>query len=162
MESDKVKFRRYQDDLYVSGTGSIIMGAWAVLRVIMEIFLRTDYKTSLGIEDRSDWITIIIMLIILVAIIGLVIFRIHYYIGINAIRAAKGAPFKKGYITATVIMMVVMILSLASYKSLLDDPEYGITSVVVMVLVELTTIYIFAIIIRSNKMINKLKEKMQG
>ncbi len=162
MESDKVKLRRYQDDLYVSGTGSIIMGAWAVLRVIMEMFLRTDYKTALGIEDRSDWITTVIMMIILVTILGLIIFRIHYYIGINAIRAAKGAPFKRGYITATVIMMVVMMLSLVSYKSLLDDPEYGITSVVVMVLVDLTTIYIFAIILRSNNLINKLKEKMQG
>ncbi len=46
MESEKVLLRKYEDDLNVSGMGVIILGAWSIVKLIMQnIYLakKTSY-----------------------------------------------------------------------------------------------------------------------
>ena len=155
---DKAILRKYEDDLNVSGSGVIIMGVWSALKGIIEIFLGSENLIDLSDSDRMTKIigTIIFVLIILAVVA--VIICIHYYIGINAIKAARGQEYKKGYLTGAVIMLVLSVLSMLSYKDMFEESK-NIETFIASILVDLTTIYVFAAVIRYTYLIRKFKER---
>lgn len=157
--SDKIALRRYEDDLYVSGLGITVMGVWTVLKTIMQLFIEYDKGLYPDMEDQVARGVFIAALFILVAILMTVILAVHLYIGMNAVRAAQGRPYRKGYYKATIIMLVITILGMAGYVPMLKNPDsIGVT--VASILVDLTTIYIFIIVIISAKRIMKLREEL--
>ena len=160
MVNEKARLRRYEDDLYVSGIGSIIMGVWAVVKIIMEIFLGSADIIHLEAEDQTEKVIGIIISIVVVAALSYFVLRVHFYIGLNAMRAAQGKEYKKGYLTVTIVMMIIYILGMYSYKTLFTSPDSTDTTIAT-VLVDLTTIYIFVIVIRSANLIKKIKENMR-
>ncbi|MBO4904894.1 MAG: hypothetical protein J5367_06695 [Lachnospiraceae bacterium] len=158
MESDKIRLRRYEDDLYVSGTGAIVMGIWAVTKTIMELFFVYTDIFKYDNADPSVTTAEYIISYILLGLILVLILWFHYYAGINAVRAAKGRKYKKGYFAMTVFLLVMTILSLASYA---DDGDSNSDTTAASFLVDLTTIYIFVMIIISSVRIRKLKSTQQ-
>lgn len=157
MGNSKALIRRYEDDLYVSGVGIMIMGVWTVVKIIMELFLGSDFDFNLEAEDPRLRIVAIIVIGLILAILMFLILKLHLYIGLNAVRVAKGKKFKKGYCTAAKIMLVLTILGMGTYTSMFDKPE-SIDTQLASMLVDLTTIYIFVILIISTNKLNKLKE----
>ncbi|MCR4705162.1 MAG: hypothetical protein K5641_03760 [Lachnospiraceae bacterium] len=153
----KAMLRRYENDLYVSGVGILIMGGWTVLKLVMELFLKSkDYFQPKTAEEMA--VVAVILAVTLVMV--LLIVRIHFYIGMNAIRAAKGRAYKKSYFKWAVIMLILTLSGLLVYADILKDPNNIDTNLASM-LVDLTTIYIFLIVIISTKRIKNLKTKMQ-
>ena len=159
-DNEKVTLRRFEDDLYVAGTGSIIMGAWAVVRVFMEILLGSQNIFHLEIDDHTTRVLAVTFIIIMVTILAIIVLRIHFYIGLNAMRAAQGKEYKKGYLTAAKIMTVVSVLGMYSYKTLLSDMD-TIDTTIASIIVDLTTIYIYLTVIRSTYLIRKINENNQ-
>ena len=49
MGDDKVKLRRYEDDLNVGGLGVVILGAWSVLKVLMYTIM--EDKNTINLEE---------------------------------------------------------------------------------------------------------------
>jgi len=160
MGDEKVRLRRYKDDLYVSGQGILVMGIWSAIKFIMQIFLMPNDDLKPDTDDPMLRVVYMAVVIILVAIIMLLILRLHFYIGLNAIRAAKGKRYKKGYYFAAIILLAITVLSMTGYKDMFKKPE-NIDTTIASMLVDLTTIYIFVIVIISTNKIKTLKTKAQ-
>ncbi len=156
MNTEKAKLRRYEDDLNVSGTGVIIMGAWSVVRVLIELFLNSKEYLNYGNEDPESAMLNIVVAIALIVIISFVIMKVHLYIGLNAMRAAKGMEHKEGYFVAAIIIAVLSVLSLYTYKDQLQIIE-RIDTTLASILVDITTIYIFIVVIVSSIRIKRIK-----
>lgn len=154
----RATLRRYENDLYVSGVGILIMGGWTVLKLVMELFLKSkDYFQPKTAEEMA----VVAVILAVTLVVVLLVVRLHFYIGMNAIRAAKGRAYKKGYFKWAVIMLILTVSGLGIYADILNDMDNIDTNLASM-LVDLTTIYIFLIVIISTKRIQKLKEKTQG
>ena len=159
MGDDKVKLRRYEDDLNVGGLGVVILGAWSVLKVLMYTIMEDKNTINLeeiAKEDRAIAVGIFIVIIALTLLMVLLIFKIHLYIGMNASKAARGEPYKKGYYTAAIILLVFSVLSMFTYIEAIKDLD-NIDTTIASFLVDLTTIYILWIVVSSTRKIRELK-----
>ncbi len=161
MNNDKTNLRRYEDDLHVSGLAVVILGAWSVLKLIMEVILES--KSVFGLQNYTGDIRMVAMLVFgvivgVIVLISLLVFAFHYYIGINASKAARGLPYKKGYYVCSIIMLILSITGLAFYYNDFQNLE-DIDTTIASFLVDLTTIYVFFVVIISTNRIRKLKKK---
>lgn len=153
--SKNAKLRRYENDLNISGIGVILMGVWSLLKIIFETILNSEEFFDVnGLSDHTYGIIIMVLFII---IIFFVIMTVHLYIGMNAIKAAKGRKHKKNYFIAAVIILLLTILSIIDYKNKFEDLEHFDTTLSAL-LVDLTTIYIFIVLIRSSIKIKQIKK----
>lgn len=159
MDIDKVKLRRYEDDLNVGGLGVVILGAWDFLKIIMGAI--TTLKKGFSIEElageyKTAALVVIIAIITVVTLAAFLIFKIHMYIGLNASKAAKGEPYKKGYYKGAIILLVIFILGMSGYIYLFQDLE-NIDTTIASFIVDTTTIYILWIVVSSTRKIKQLR-----
>ena len=158
MEDDKVRLRRYEDDLYVGGMGIMLMGIWSVIKTAMQFFLSSDDYFVPEIADPTIRAIFTALLFVVIAVFMALVLRVHFYIGLNAIRAAKGQHYKKGYYTAAIIMLVLLLLSMGLYSDMLEDIE-NIDTTIASILVDIVTIYIFIIVVISTDKIKRIRER---
>lgn len=158
VRSEKASLRRYEDDLYVSGTGVIVMGAWSVVKAGMELFLGAELKKDLVTDDTIPMALAMFLVFLIFAVISFVILKLHFYVGLNAVRAAKGQEHKKGYYKAAIIMLVLTLLNMGSYPEMFKDLG-NIDTNLASVFVDLTTAYIFVIVLISTNKIKNLREQ---
>lgn len=158
MDSEKRNLRRYQDDLNVSGTGAVLMGVWSIVRLFMELFMGTKNKLQFDADDPTEMLIMIIAVFLVVGVLCYLVMKVHLYIGLNAIRASKEMPYKKGYLNAAFICLLLTIAGLFSYGEELKDIK-NIDTTIASMLVDMTTIYIFIAVIVSTLKIKKIKEK---
>ena len=158
--SEKAQLRKLEDDLNVSGTGAILMGLWSIIRVIMQVYVELKKKmdTELAANETFEKTLVVILVMLLLGVLCAAVMMIHLYIGLNAIRAAKGMKYKKGYFAATIIFGLLTVSSLDMYLEEFRKIE-DIDTTIASMLVDLTTIYIFAVIIISTVKLRKLREK---
>ncbi len=156
MNTEKAELRRYEDDLNVSGTGVIVLGAWSIIRVLIELFMNTKEYLNFDGEDPDSAMMGMVLVIAIIVVVSFVIMKIHLYIGLNAMRAAKGREHKEGYFVAAIIIAVLSVLSLATYAEDLQDLD-KIDTTLASILVDITTIYIFIVVIVSSIRIKKIK-----
>lgn len=133
------------------------MGVWNVMKVLMTFMVHYKEFFDTEAEDLQFEIIAVAIIYALVAVLLILILKIHLYIGFNAIKAAKGGKYKKGYLPWTVILLVLMIASLATYYDSFQDLN-NIDTTIASFLVDLTTIYIFTIVITSALKIKKFKQ----
>lgn len=157
MVIDKLKLRKYEDDLNVSGSGIIIMGAWSVIRVLIELFLGTKDSVIFEADSPGKKALRIAVAAVVIIILSLIIMKVHLYIGMNASRAAKGRPHKKGYFAAAIIIFILSVCSLYFYKEEIRDLD-NIDTTIASILVDLVTIYLLFTIIFSTLQIKKIKD----
>ena len=158
MDDDKAELRKNEDDLYVSGVGSIAVGVWSFVKLIMEIIAESRDTQGMSQSDIEETMLIYVIVAAVLIALFIVIFKVHYYVGVNAIRAAKGGDYKKGYYKAAVVMLALNFLSLASYWDI-EQYRGNLDTTIASMLVDLTTIYIFATVIISTQKIRHLKER---
>ncbi len=159
MENDKVKLRRFQDDLNVGGLGVVILGAWDVLKIIMHVIM--EAKDNIDLEqftdgDKTIAVFFVAAIILGVLLIAFIIFMIHMYIGLNASKAAKGEPYKKGYDTGAIILLILSFLGMFAYIDELKDVN-NIDTTIASFIVDLTTVYILWIVVSRTKKISELR-----
>ncbi len=159
MGNEKTLLRKYEDDLNVSGMGFIILGAWDVVKVIMQILTGPEEGFDLQIESEEDKaiaIGVVAAVLVAVLLISFLIFQIHVYVGRNAMRAAKGQNYKKGYYKGAVILLVLLALSMTTYIDDVKDIE-NIDTTIASMLVDITTIYTLVTMIISTRKLKQLK-----
>ncbi len=159
MDNDKVKLRRYEDDLNVGGIGVIILGAWDVLKVIMHLIIEAKNDINLDeftSQDKTLAVVIIAAVITGVLLFMLIVFKIHLYIGMNASKAAKGEPYKKGYYVGAIILLVLSVLGMFTYIDELKDLA-KIDTTIASFIVDLTSVYILWVVVSSTRKIRQLK-----
>ncbi len=167
MNSEKALLRRHEDNLNVCGMGIIILGAWDVLKVIMrakELF-QIDIDLEVPEDRKSIAIGITIAVVAILILLIALVFLLHIYIGRNAMKNAKGQPYKKGYSVWAVITLVLSALSMAAYVGEFKKIE-SIDTTIASCIVDLTSIYIFVCLVISTRKIKQLRaeqtEQTQG
>lgn len=158
MDNDKVKLRRYQDDLNVGGLGVVILGAWSILKIIMHTII--EAKNNISLEEFAEeerWIAVVVVIVVIAGIllVSFLIFKIHFYIGMNASRAAKSEPYKKGYYKGAIILLVLSVMGMFTYIDELKNLD-TIDTTIASFIVDLTTVYILWVVVSSTKKIREL------
>ena len=155
MDSDKIKIRKYRDDLNVCGLSVIVLGVWSVVKAIIEMF--TEFKNGLGLEadtEKEKVFSIILIVLVFGVIAGLIMW-LHLYVGLNAMKAARGQQHKKKYYPVCIILCALTIASLGTYLEEFKKVD-SIDTTLAALLVDLTTIYIFIVVIISTYKLRKL------
>ena len=152
MGSDEAKLRRYKNDLYVSGLGTILMGAWNIFKSIMEIILIPEYSLITDSDDPTTKILMTGFTILIFAVVLALVMMIHFF---NAIKAAKDMDHKKGYI---IMAAVLFVLTLASFFYYFEDDPDDVDTTIASILVDITTLYILGAVIVKSFKIKKMKE----
>ena len=155
MVSDKVKIRKYRDDLNVCGLSVIVLGVWSVVKAIIELF--TEFKNDLNLEadTEAEKIFGIILVVLIFGVLAALIMWLHLYVGLNAMKAARSQPHKKKYFGVCIFLCVLTVASLGTYLEEFKDLD-KIDTTLAALLVDLTTIYIYAVIIISTYKMRKL------
>ena len=161
MKSEKALLRKYEDDLHVGGIGVIIMGVWSIVKVLIEIFTNTKEFFDVESDDPVEKALTIIVILVFIGAVSVIVMYIHLYIGLNAMKAARGLKYKKRFHIVTIIYTVISIAALITYKEDLKDIQ-NIDTTIASILVDLTTIYILIVVFISAINIKKLKEKLFG
>ena len=160
-DNSKVRLRRYEDDLYVSGTGIIIMGAWGVVKLLLGVFLGEDRDLFFEADSELGQTAAIILTVLMVGILSALIILLHVHIGLNAVRAARGKEYKKSYLIWNALLLLLNIVSFIGYYDMFDDME-NIDSTIASILVDLTSVYVCLIVIISANRIKKIKQVISG
>ena len=156
--NDRALLRKYEDDLNAGGTGVIIMGAWGIVRILIELFLNTKEFLNLDNDDPEYMIVGMVSAIVIIAVISVVVINIHLYIGLNARRAARGNDHKKGYFAAAIILAVISVLGLTTYINDIKD-LYRLDTTLASMLVDITSIYLYILVIVSSVRIKGIKKE---
>ena len=160
MNSEKALLRRHEDNLNVCGMGVIILGAWDVLKVIMQAFMEAKdiFQFDLEVTDDEKAVTLLVVIAIVAILILLsaLIFLFHIYIGRNAMKNAKGQPYKKGYFVWAVILLVLSVLGMLTYVDEIKETE-NLETTIASIIVDLTTIYILVNLVISTQKIKQIR-----
>ena len=163
VNQENAKLRRYEDDLNVCGFGIILLGAWSALKLNIQIL--SHAKEILKLEQFVEYDGTILFLsfaiaMVLIVILSLLVWWPHFYIGRNAMKAAKGQPYKMGYVAWAVILLVLSVLGILSYKDSIQD-LLNIDTTIASLLVDLTTVYILGTIVVATRKIREIKSEKQ-
>ena len=150
--SEKAKLKRCENDLYIAGLGVIIFCAWDVAKLLLYALFGNYSIPAMTTQGEQSgqivgWIVIFALLVVITAI--------NLFIGINAQKAAKGKSHNKGYYVMTFILLILAVLSMATYWDALQDLD-NIFQTLASILVDLTSIYVYFMIIRSTWQIRQL------
>ena len=160
MNSEKALLRRHEDNLNVCGMGVIILGAWDVLKVIMQAFMEAKdiFQFDLEVTDDEKAVTLLVVIAIVAILILLsaLIFLFHIYIGRNAMKNAKRQPYKKGYFVWAVILLVLSVLGMLTYVDEIKETE-NLETTIASIIVDLTTIYILVNLVISTQKIKQIR-----
>ena len=160
MKSGKPLLRKYEDNLYVCGMGVIILGAWDILKLIMQVILESKYMfnvtADVKAEDRGLAQVIMIAAVVIVLLLSILIFLVHVYIGRNAMKAAKGQPYKKGYFVWAIIILALLVLGMYFYVDDIIEMKH-LKTTIASIIVDITSIYILATVVVTTVKIKKLK-----
>lgn len=155
---ENAELRKYEDDLYVSGMGLIVMGLWGVVKATLGIFWGAESTVSFEADSALSKAVLIIIMVIIVAVMSALILYYHFYIGLNAIRASKGQPYKKGYMAGTCIMLLLNLISLFYYKDKFTDMK-NIDTTIASLLVDMTTAYVCLSVIITTYKVRKYRKE---
>ena len=160
MNSGKALLRRHEDNLNVCGMGVIILGAWDILKVIMQVLLEAKdiFKFDLEVteEERAIAVGVVIAIVAILILLCILIFLFHVYIGRNAMKNARGLPYKKGYFVWAVILLVLSITGMLFYADEIKEAE-AIETVIASIIVDLTSIFILANLVISTRKVTQLR-----
>ena len=158
MNGGSIALRKYEDNLHTCGTGVIILGAWSVLKAILQIVFSFNsiFADYLGKEGDNKAFPAIAITVVAVFLFCLVLFLLHFYIGRNASKAAKGLPYKKGYYVWAVILLVLSVISMVAYIPEFSDLR-NIDTTIASIIVDITLIYVLFGVVSSTRKIRALR-----
>ncbi len=161
MNSDGCALRRYEDNLHVCGIGIVILSAWDVLKVEMQFLTRVrsvagDYFDQFEDGEKGYALGILIVSIVVFLLVIALIFLLHAYIGLNASKAARRLPYKKGYYVWAIVLLGLSVLSLPDYIDKIKNLK-EIDTTVASLIIDLTFIYILGTVVVSTRKIKALR-----
>ena len=128
--------RKTEVDLTTLGTGVILFGAWAFIKLALTVLLYgNQYTESLsGIE-----ITIFYIIILVFAAL---IFLLHFYIGISARGDGKGKRKTVLYMILLGLVIFVDSLALIAEIVLMFFSNHGLLNLLITLLIDVTSFVI--------------------
>ena len=115
-------FRKYNNNLVISGVGIIFFGLWTVLKVLAITFLNGIDLSTYEIDSEDDKIVFFIVFFTMIILVSALIFFIHYYVGHCAIITGRQKKIKRFYLIIVFILLLTTIWGLPYYFTVLDNP----------------------------------------
>ena len=132
-----ILLRKYNDTLYISGTGTMILGVWSLVQLFLYFTVRSDELEALS--QAVPGITLEMVYALIGILAGLEIFA-RFFVGFSARSVAiKG---KKRIVYVILCFLIILWYVLMMYLEILSLDEVGIFSVVMSLVVYLTSMYI--------------------
>lgn len=111
--------RKERSDLVLSGVGTILLGIWAFVKVILSILFAGNYVHRVFDFDSFDPALKPITLF-LWALMGFVGMLLYLYVGTRAVREGRTGKRQKGYLTLAAVLLVfnalTLVLNLMSFS----------------------------------------------
>ncbi len=111
----KKNIKKCETTVSISGLGVIVFGFWAVLKLVISLIYGegrvTDLVGEMALDDEQEPVTTIII----IAIIFLILIAFHVYVGLRAIRYARGPKRKILFLVVVAFMIFFTIIGLPSY-----------------------------------------------
>ena len=101
--------RKKQSDLILSGVGTILLGGWAFVRVILSILFAANYVNRVFDFDSFDPALkpITLFLWVLIGFFGMLL---YLYVGTRAVREGRTGKRQRGYLVLAAVLLVVNVL----------------------------------------------------
>ncbi len=161
MQSTNALLRKYENDLNVSGTGVILLGAWSIIKGLLEIIFNFDMFEDFRETFPENPISAYVILAAIILIFIAIIISLHLFVGLNAIRDSKGGKFRRGYPLYSFIMVIFTFLTMFTYRDKFSEIK-DIDTAIVSVLVDITTIYVFWSVFRSSARVKELRQNVKS
>ncbi len=160
----QIKLRRYCDNLRLSGMSYIILGIWAVIKILAMLTMDANTVNELakafsqaGLDPNDPFVKLIYQIMILIMV--LIILYVHLRIGTGAIRYSKGRK-KKGF-----LFLAFIVAAFTAFSIVMDliHPEYGLfsgysDSKLGSLVIDVTVLFIFIDTFVAIKMIDRYRE----
>lgn len=153
-----ISLRRNRNNLNVIGMGIIAFGIWTLIRTVMSaIFFTDSYPTAPADEVMSAGTFWIVFCATTALDLG-----IRLYVGLSAIAEGREGKRRRGYVALAVLMALfsAALLAVGLYAVRLTE-DMG--SLLVMMIVEMTSLIVLAEMIvsavRVRRLVRKLAEK---
>lgn len=166
-ENIKANIRRYKSSLIISGTGYIAFGIWSVLKSIIQITLGAESELfkSLMSEDLNmpEFINVRIFIFSIVIVILLLIFFVHWYIGMGAVKYGRGTSRKKGFLLFAIPAAIFSIAEIPNlFKQMIEAGRSTLDTTLVACIMNLTMVWILADMMYSAYKLKKLESSDTG
>ena len=128
-------FRKYSNNMVISGISVIFFGFWSLFKFIMVAtingFKLSDYTTSYNNYTTFD----IVFFYIILALLWIIVTFIQFYIGYCAILLGRGKKKRRAFLVLALIILLSTIYSLQFY--FLDDPSKTSDTTAASIMVDL-------------------------
>ena len=149
------KIRTTEDDLRISGTAVVALGALSSLKLCVSLFGQRHEMFKNTSAETAPESLIVPVLVIFLLFVGMLCMSVHAYIGISARRTAerKNAP---PYILLTVLLLILTINSIIQVFLMVTDKtlknEYAVS-----IVIDITLVYTLIHIIIATFRLRKLR-----
>ena len=101
--------RKKRSDLILSGVGTILLGGWAFVRVILSILFAANYVNRVFDFDSfaPALKPITLFLWVLIGFFGMLL---YLYVGTRAVREGKTGKRQRGYLLPAAVLLAVNVL----------------------------------------------------
>ena len=153
------KIRKTEINLVTLGTGVVLFGAWTFVKVVLSTLLYSD-----GMFDSMDELgefrdIAVIITYILIFLAAVIIFLIHFYVGMSARAEGKGKRKTALYPTVTGIIVFFDLLLLAPEAYLLFTGDNTLTYIIITLIIDVTSMVIHLELLINAIAIRRLKKK---
>ena len=176
-----VKIRKNRDNLIIIGMGTIMFGMWSLLKTALSILMGNDQVIAavdyaLGSSEISqdeylmsvlDRHMLTVGLTVILIVLTLVVVAIRAFIGISAIKEAKGGKRKNLYlvITGLFILGYGAVVFLDGYSFFVRESEDFLDTIVAVVIEVMSFITLLELLISVfsiRKLADITKDKNDG
>ena len=155
---NKALMRKYNLNILLGGGFIILYVFWQFLSFYMDLlFNGKSLSENLDMAGLDEIHGLAVVVIVLFSFLVLIFFSLHIYVGVMAIRFAKGKNKKSRYLIASFFLLFLSIFEAAlNFKNIIDD------TVLASFILDATLCFIIADLIYSTiryKKLKKLQEK---
>ncbi len=152
------ELRRFRDHLRISGMGIIVFGFWSVIRTT--IYAITNRKELMSdVTESVDPELAATIYAITFAVILIFILIMRWFMGIRAIREAKGQKAGSMYILLAFLYVVTYIAVLALEIFDYKDMQISLIEEIVTVIVDLTSLSMFVELLYAVIQVRAMKKR---
>jgi hypothetical protein len=157
-EESRVKARKYNKNIEISGAAMIMFGVWEVVKIALSFLVETEDVRRIVNRADLDMQTYLFIAILASFIVFVIVMIFHLSIGLGALRYAKGNSKRKGFLFLSVLVVLGTVFSMPSYVNNLDN-ERDIDTTIASIMVDVTMIFIQIDMMTSVIRLERLKKK---
>ena len=155
-------YRKQQTNLFFSGMAVIAFGLWSAVKLVVFMTMYPEQVMEMLNYEEIPGVSLTVVLVLVIVFIVFFSLLLHFYIGMSAIRDARGKKKRRlPYIIVSVLYIVTLIMScgqsVVNMFHVSDDTQWFSTYVI-----DMTSIMVLVIIIVSSGKMKKMRKLQEA